>query len=463
MPALTDLPELVGFFSYSRDDDHDSEGGLTLLRRRIQSELRGQLGRSEKTLRLFQDAEAIPPGTLWEGEISGAIEQSAFFIPIISPRVIQSEHCGVEFRKFLEREKTLGRTDLIFPILYIDVPELHEDHIWRNHPTLSVIGARQYVNWCDFRFELDGPQVRRAIAQFCTKIGATLRRDIAAPRSVSDPVKPPEPLPAPPRPTSPSGPTTAPVRPLPIIEPDPRLPGATPDRRVEQSADVPASQGTSLNPVSTKVQKNDYAETGQVDWNEIRRAERLEWGREGHERDEREAMRIYGDLAERGDKIAQTNLATMYAQGRGAKTDYREAANWYRKAAQQGWAPAQHILGGLYANGRGVERDDAEAVAWYRKAAEQDYHPGLNALGDMYCAGRGVVKSERDAVAWYRKAAELGDSVAQFNLGKMYESGRGVERDEDKAQWWIRKSAVQGYSEALKRFPDALKRSPNVG
>ena len=114
MPALTDLPELIGFFSYSRDDDRDSEGGLTLLRRRIQSELRGQLGRSEKTLRLFQDAEAIPPGTLWEGEISGAIEQSAFFIPIISPRVVQSEHCGVEFRKFLDREKGLGRTDLIF-------------------------------------------------------------------------------------------------------------------------------------------------------------------------------------------------------------------------------------------------------------------------------------------------------------------------------------------------------------
>ena len=145
MPALTDLPELIGFFSYSRDDDRDSEGGLTLLTRRIQSELRGQLGRSKKTLRLFQDAEAIPPGTLWEGEISGAIEQSAFFIPIISPRVVQSEHCGVEFRKFLDREKALGRTDLIFPILYIDVPELHEDHVWRNHPTLNVIGNRLRV------------------------------------------------------------------------------------------------------------------------------------------------------------------------------------------------------------------------------------------------------------------------------------------------------------------------------
>jgi hypothetical protein len=51
MPALSELPEITGFFSYSRDDDRDSEGGLSALRRRIQNELRGQFGRSEKSLR----------------------------------------------------------------------------------------------------------------------------------------------------------------------------------------------------------------------------------------------------------------------------------------------------------------------------------------------------------------------------------------------------------------------------
>ena len=38
--------ELVGFFSYSRQDDLDSDGTLSALRDRIQRELRGQLGRS---------------------------------------------------------------------------------------------------------------------------------------------------------------------------------------------------------------------------------------------------------------------------------------------------------------------------------------------------------------------------------------------------------------------------------
>ena len=77
------------------------------------------------------------------------------------------------------------------------------------------------MNWCDFRFELDGPQVRRAIAQFSAKIGATLRRNIA-------PVKPPEPPPAPPHRPPVTEPRLAPPRPPPIIEPDnPRPPPAT--------------------------------------------------------------------------------------------------------------------------------------------------------------------------------------------------------------------------------------------
>ncbi|HLW90569.1 MAG TPA: toll/interleukin-1 receptor domain-containing protein [Roseiarcus sp.] len=183
MPALSDLPEIIGFFSYSRDDDRDSDGGLSQLRRRIQNELRGQLGRSETTLRLWQDAEAIPPGTLWESQISGAVQQACFFIPIISPRVINSKFCQIEFQRFLAREKELGRTDLVFPIIYIRVPQLKDEARWREHPVLSVIGVRQYVDWSDFRFDLANPQVGRAVADFCGNIIAALERDAPDPRA----------------------------------------------------------------------------------------------------------------------------------------------------------------------------------------------------------------------------------------------------------------------------------------
>src|SRR5437868_4457067 len=108
MPPLSDLPELVGFFSYSREDDDDSKGGLSALRDRIQRELRSLLGRSRTDFRLWQDKEAIPPGTLWETELKAAVDQAVFFIPIVTPTAVKSGYCKSEFRAFLAREKALG-------------------------------------------------------------------------------------------------------------------------------------------------------------------------------------------------------------------------------------------------------------------------------------------------------------------------------------------------------------------
>src|SRR5215470_15813818 len=121
MASLAELSELVGFFSYSRSDDEHSDKALSLLRKRIRSELRLQLGRE---LRLWQDTEAIPYGTLWEGEIKKAIAESAFFIPIVTPSAVNSSFCRMEFEAFLGRESELVRDDLVFPILYIRVPAL---------------------------------------------------------------------------------------------------------------------------------------------------------------------------------------------------------------------------------------------------------------------------------------------------------------------------------------------------
>jgi hypothetical protein len=48
MSTLAEIPELVGFFSYSREDDEGSGGRLSKLREQIQEELRAQLGRTKK-------------------------------------------------------------------------------------------------------------------------------------------------------------------------------------------------------------------------------------------------------------------------------------------------------------------------------------------------------------------------------------------------------------------------------
>src|SRR5580704_12376544 len=161
MSSLLNLSELVGFFSYSRRDDEHSEGALSRLRARIYAELRLQLGRE---FRLWQDTAAIPDGALWEDEIKRAIDESAFFIPIVTPSAVASGHCRVEFESFLKREAALGRRNLIFPILYVRVPELEQAAQWRADPLLSIIGTRQYIDWHRFRHRsLAEPEIAERI------------------------------------------------------------------------------------------------------------------------------------------------------------------------------------------------------------------------------------------------------------------------------------------------------------
>jgi formylglycine-generating enzyme required for sulfatase activity len=177
MPSLADLPELIGFFSYSREDDADSQGALSALRNRIQGELRGQLGRSAKNFRLWQDKEAIASGTLWETEIKSAAAQAVFFIPIITPTVVASPYCRFELDSFLAREASLGRNDLVFPVLYIDVPALNDDVRCQRDPILSVIAQRQYLDWREYRYlDVNSVEVRRKVAEFCKDIRDALER-----------------------------------------------------------------------------------------------------------------------------------------------------------------------------------------------------------------------------------------------------------------------------------------------
>jgi hypothetical protein len=171
MTSLADLPEIIGFFSYSREDDEDSQGALSALRDRIQRELRGQLGRSMKTFRLWQDKEAIAAGKLWEDEIKNAVGQAVFFIPIITPTVIKSPYCKFELESFLAREAELGRNDLVFPILYITVPELEDGASQKNDPVLSIIARRRYLDWREFRHrDVHSSDVLTVVERFCATI-----------------------------------------------------------------------------------------------------------------------------------------------------------------------------------------------------------------------------------------------------------------------------------------------------
>jgi len=108
-------------------------------------------------------------------------------------------------------------------------------------------------------------------------------------------------------------------------------------------------------------------------------------------------IRLWLPLAEQGDARAQSNLARMYANGRGVLQDYAAAINWYRKAAAQGDAEAQYNLGLMYATGRGVSQDYVSAYMWFNLAAAK---------------GHEVAKRYRDRIALKMTPGEIAAALA---------------------------------------------------
>lgn len=148
--------------------------------------------------------------------------------------------------------------------------------------------------------------------------------------------------------------------------------------------------------------------------------------------------------AEKGELVAQLELAAIYAKGEGVPKDNAAAARWFLKAAEQGDANAQFILGQRYS------KDVAEAVKWFSKAAEQGHGEARMNLGGIYIAGKGVLKNSTEAAKWFLLSAEQGNPAAQCQIGRMHLTGAGVPKDDVEAYKWSNLASAQGNMAAKK-------------
>jgi uncharacterized protein len=101
------------------------------------------------------------------------------------------------------------------------------------------------------------------------------------------------------------------------------------------------------------------------------------------------AAHCFRKAAEKGYALAQTNLAQMYAQGRGLPKDQREALNWLRRAARQGDAGAQFQLGralhrqSLDSTVAGLSENRIEGFMWLQLASDQGFHNAESACNQL--------------------------------------------------------------------------------
>ena len=142
------MRDLLGFLSYVHADDALDDG-------RIQDLGRDIVGHYEaitaEAIELFLDRDDLHWGDEWHDKIDDALSNVAFFIPIITPRYFTRVECRRELQFFADRAGRLGITQLILPILYIDVSELHQDE-----PTdalMRLVKRFQWTPWIDLRFK----------------------------------------------------------------------------------------------------------------------------------------------------------------------------------------------------------------------------------------------------------------------------------------------------------------------
>jgi hypothetical protein len=161
----------AAFMSYARFDDQHDDGQLTTFRERLAAEVRMQTG--EKFL-IFQDRTDIAWGENWQHRINQALDTVTLLLVIITPGFFRSPHCRDEVQQFLERERQLGRDDLILPVYYVSTPEVDDPARREADPLAATLAARQHVDWRELRFEpVTSPAARRAIAQLATRMRDT--------------------------------------------------------------------------------------------------------------------------------------------------------------------------------------------------------------------------------------------------------------------------------------------------
>jgi parallel beta-helix repeat protein len=182
--------EPVAFMSYVWLDDRHENERLSEFRNRLAGEIRIQTG---SAFHIFQDRKDVGWGEQWKQRIEESLDAATFLIPIVTPGFFNSSWCRAEFERFLERERKLGRKDLILPVYYVDSSILSDEARRRADLVASEIAARQFADWRELRFEpFTAPIIGKTLAQLAKQIVAALERDsppakpapVAADRSV---------------------------------------------------------------------------------------------------------------------------------------------------------------------------------------------------------------------------------------------------------------------------------------
>jgi uncharacterized protein len=167
-------------------------------------------------------------------------------------------------------------------------------------------------------------------------------------------------------------------------------------------------------------------------------------------------LELFNKLAAHDYYLAESSLASMYAEGKGVQKDMQQAVYWWRRAAKDGDAKSVYNLALIYSEGNVVAKDEKQAAIWYRKAAYLGFDFAQYNLGVLYAEGAALPRDDKQAVFWFRKAAMRGNLDAQYNMGVMNAEGAGVPKSDSAAAYWYCKAMSRGDAKSMSSLAQLL-------
>ena len=155
-----------GFWSYVHADDQAEGERISRLARDVAAQFEMLTG---EHLTLFLDKDAIKWGEGWRERIDASLASVAFFIPVLTPRYFMSPECRRELQFFARQATRLGIKELVLPLLYVDVPSLHDDSV--PDDLISLVRTFQWEDWRELRFADVGAEgYRRGVARLASRL-----------------------------------------------------------------------------------------------------------------------------------------------------------------------------------------------------------------------------------------------------------------------------------------------------
>lgn len=168
-------------YAHSRDSNVDDEQ-LNIFRQQLAAEVRAQTGQE---FAIFQDRTDIAWGQNWQQRINETLDSVSLLLVIITPGFFQSTASRAEVSRFLDRERELGRSDLILPVYYASAREMDDPTLREGDEVARALATRQFVDWRQLRFEPpNSPAARKAVRQLASRMRELWQPDpIHAPSS----------------------------------------------------------------------------------------------------------------------------------------------------------------------------------------------------------------------------------------------------------------------------------------